>query len=65
MFISFTLIICNTFNYRSDILAEQKQRLKNDIEDLQARKRSLTEKAHELAEKYEDASEKKCLLIGR
>lgn len=50
---------------RSDILAEQKQRLINDIEDLQARKKALTEKAHELAEKYEDASEKKCLLIGR
>ncbi|XP_045132213.1 nucleoporin 88-like [Portunus trituberculatus] len=50
---------------RSDILGEQKQRLKSDLEDLQARKKALTEKAHELAEKYEDASEKKCLLIGR
>ncbi|MPC65734.1 Nuclear pore complex protein Nup88 [Portunus trituberculatus] len=43
---------------RSDILGEQKQRLKSDLEDLQARKKALTEKAHELAEKYEDASEK-------
>ncbi|KAK8398719.1 hypothetical protein O3P69_004081 [Scylla paramamosain] len=49
---------------RSDILVQQKQRLKDDLEALQARKKALTEKAHELAEKYENANEKKCLLIG-
>lgn len=51
--------------FRSDILMEQKQRLQGEIDDLQTRKRLLTEKAHELAEKYEEANDKKSQLIDR
>ncbi|KAK4325039.1 hypothetical protein Pmani_004350 [Petrolisthes manimaculis] len=50
---------------RSDILSEQKQRLKIEIEDLLAQKKALTDKAHDLAEKYEEANDKKNQLIER
>lgn len=51
--------------YRSDILSEQKQRLQAEISNLLSRKRQLTEKAHELAEKYEEANDRQTQLVQR
>lgn len=50
---------------RSSILIEQKQRLETDIEELKNEKKQLTDKAHDLAEKYEEANDKQTQLLQR
>ncbi|KAK7058760.1 hypothetical protein SK128_016253 [Halocaridina rubra] len=50
---------------RSDILKEQHQRLQLEIGELHQSKVDLTAKAHDLAEKYEEANDKNAQLIER
>lgn len=50
---------------RAEVLIEQKQRLQAEIATLQLSKKELTARAHELAERYEEANDRKSQLISR